>query len=429
MDRTHSDLIYYKLRTVQISPKDPSGSIPKRKRLNSLLPNFGTISYSEMLCVRDSEIVPGKPNTAIVVFALQHSVESILESSRRDKSGSFWKKESIKAHTLDKKSPVADFFLTTIVPKLGSESESAADEESSDASDAEIQSAHSDQDNSVSPAKRRRTQSWGTSDGATAARIARLEEDLNTARIDRDRAISQQVVSQMAYEKVMVQNSIFAARLAQEETEKRQLSIGIQEIQSHGSALLNEVNTLRGQLTAAEETLRQEQPYPEESSERIKALKKELEEASDREQKLLLQKSHLEQHKNAFETELNDSKEKLHKSSAEVEQLKVDLAFTHEQLNAIERSLESMEKKYSLTRRMYESTKAKLDMYKSRHENEQTTVQKLKDTLTPEVYRSLGAAYENLGAFLAITGLPPMDHEGYAEPKKESDRSSIVQSM
>ncbi|KDN35911.1 hypothetical protein RSAG8_11219, partial [Rhizoctonia solani AG-8 WAC10335] len=167
MSHTHSDLIYYKLRTVQISPRNSSGDLPKRQHLGSSLPNFGTTLYWKMLCIRDGEIVPGKPNTAIVVFALQCSVAKILESSRRGKHGSLWQTKSIKAHTLDKKGPISEFFSTQVVPELGTQSES--DEEPSDSDGAEIQSTHSDQEYSVPPAKRRRTESWGIYNGTTAA--------------------------------------------------------------------------------------------------------------------------------------------------------------------------------------------------------------------------------------------------------------------
>ncbi|KDN35910.1 hypothetical protein RSAG8_11218, partial [Rhizoctonia solani AG-8 WAC10335] len=219
----------------------------------------------------------------------------------------------------------------------------------------------------------------------------------------------------------MIHKITFDAALAQGEAEKRRLHIELEDALSHKSNLSNDVNALRGQLAAAEEKLRQARSCPDESGERVKALKQELEEAQDRAGKLLLQKSYLEQQKDAATTELNDAKEKLQKSMSEVELLKVDLASAKEQLKATQTSLESMEQKYSSTHRMYETIKTKLGMYKSRNENEQMTIQKLKDTLTPEVYKSLGATYETLGAFLSITGLPPIDEEGHLGPKKESD--------
>jgi hypothetical protein len=84
-------------------------------------------------------------------------------------------------------------------------------------------------------------------------------------------------------------------------------------------------------------------------------------------------------------------------------------------------SLDHKERKYSSARRKYESTKERLSVYKSRLENEQTLVKRLKETLTPDMYRSLGSTYATLGAFLSAVGLPQIKEENNQMPKEESD--------
>ncbi|KAH7340187.1 hypothetical protein B0J17DRAFT_650262 [Rhizoctonia solani] len=153
------------------------------------------------------------------------------------------------------------------------------------------------------------------------------------------------------------------------------------------------------------------------SEEHVKVIERELEETREREHKLRLQKSHLEVELGKANLGATQPDE----ANAEIHQLKSDLASAQEELGSTQRSLESLERKYSSTRRKYENCKEKLGTYKTRLENERTIVKKLQETLTPAAYKSLGATHETLGAFLSAMGLPPINDEGTAGPKEESD--------
>ncbi|CAE7178048.1 unnamed protein product [Rhizoctonia solani] len=260
-----------------------------------------------MLCISEGEIVMGKPNTAVIVYDLQHSVTKILESSRRDKRGTLWQRKSIMAHTIDKKGPVTEFFATQIVPELGSQSES--EEEISDVDETETQSTYSDAEGSTPPAKRRRTEDGGISTssfniylivlkdpypyfklGTTAshtwmqAQIVRLEEELNNAQNQCDRATLQLDEARRARDEATRHKDKIDAELARERAKNGQLHLELVGAHAYQLALMNDVNTLRGQLSAFEESARQVQPTVGES-ERVKALEQELEEAHDHAQK------------------------------------------------------------------------------------------------------------------------------------------------
>ncbi|CAE6457620.1 unnamed protein product [Rhizoctonia solani] len=460
MSRTRQDLGYYEQLAVQIVPRHPTRDLPTgiELRLRNSLPNFGIVWDFQILCVRQGTIVKGRPNLAIVVFSSQLAVTKILDSSERDKPGSLWQTNSIMAHTLEQTGPVAEYFSTQIVPRLSSLPRANGQPSSSQVPPrfTPSQPASSTPKDFVPPTIQcPRAEGWERAlDGITTgghtvpfkssqstgltlgspewmrARISQLEAELDTARAVRDMALSEQSVVRLAHQteqnarrEATAQKSAAEAELSRKGVEQGQLRVELNGVLTRESVLLKDNHTLRKLLAFAEGELklvRSSLDDSEKCMQRVKTLESQLEEVQNRAHKLQLQNARLEQQqKHANTTEL-DVKEKLKKSDSEVKHLRADLASTQEQLEAARASLESTEQKCSSARRMYENTKEKLGTYKERLESEETIVHKLKGTLTPEVYRSLGATYEALGGFLSVVGLPPLCEGGVA-PKKESD--------
>ncbi|KAL5635266.1 hypothetical protein ACGC1H_003083 [Rhizoctonia solani] len=448
MSRARRDMSYYEQLAVQIIPRNPTGDLPTaiEPRLRGSLPNFGTVWDFQVIRVREGTIITGRPNMAIVVFTSQLAVTKILESSYRDKTGSLWQTNSIVAHTLEKTGPVAEYFSTQIVPGLSSLPRSNGQSSSSQLSPRSTRSQptnSSPKDFVPSTIQRPRTEGHTTASGHTTpfrppqstsptlgspewmrARISQLEAELDTARAVRDMALSEQSVARLAHQteqnarrEATAQKSAAEAELSRKGVEQGQLRVELNGALTRESTLRKLLALTEGELKLVRSSLDES----EKCKQRIKTLELQLEEVRHGAHKLQLQNSHLEQQqKRANAAELDDAKEKLKKSDSEVKHLRADLASTQEQLEAARMSLESMEHKCSSAHQMYESAQEKLGTYKERLESEETIVHKLKGTLTPEVYRSLGATYEALGGFLSVVGLPPLC-EGNLEPKKESD--------
>lgn len=450
---------YYRERAVSIHPKVSSGVSPGFHYLRTFLADFGTICDLRKFSVKEGKSVNGPPNTAVVIFDSPIAVEKVLHSSTDDRDEqSFWRKYSITAHRLGKDGPLDQIYLTRILPRLTSKLNERASESVGAPTSGPKRLARSDLEDSGPQAKRPRTEGFRrTSDGTNehyshtsiahphrasgvtpespewmCARIAQLEAELDNAKAVRDMVVSEQDIiraahkaEQSARREAMSQKSAAEAALSRNEVEQERLRSDLGIALSHKSALSNDVDSLREQLATTDEKLKLAQSLLGEftnSSERVKTLESELEEARDQVHKLELQKSQLEQHGTIpASPEPNSQRLKIKELKSLVKQLKSDLASTEEQLTSTQKSLDSTERKYSSARRRYESAKAKVGTYKARLENEQTLVKKLKDTLTPEAYQSLGATHETLGAFLSAMGLPPASEDGSNQPKEESE--------
>ncbi|CAE6458223.1 unnamed protein product [Rhizoctonia solani] len=399
----------------------------------------------------------------MLIFDIPDTVKKTLNSSRRAKSKSLWTTYSIKARPLSKTGAIAKQFSTQLVPRLASQLGLHGQPSGSEtiASD-QGQSKHSTKKSNACPAKRPRTEDWGTvhhgafmlpcmqvlvdtivntrADSNTTlwspewmwARITQLEAELDETKAARDMALSEQDVvriarqaEQNARREAMAQKSAAEASLARKEAEYSRLRAELEEALSRESVLLSDVKMLRGDLAKAEEGLRTAQSSLDESqktSEQIKFLKQELEEARDRAHKLQLQKLYLEEQQSRSDAaEFEDAREKIQKLKAEVKRSNSELASTLEKLESTQRALEAKERKCSSTRGKYERIKEKLGAHKARLENERTLIGKLRDTLTPEAYRSLGATHETLGAFPSAMGSPLAVEEGNDTHKEESD--------
>ncbi|KDN35915.1 hypothetical protein RSAG8_11223, partial [Rhizoctonia solani AG-8 WAC10335] len=276
------------------------------------------------------------------------------------------------------------------------------------------------------PLKRPRVEDWETvPDGSTAtsshastskssrtpsaipdstewlrARITQLEAELSAARAARDMSISEQDVLRAAHEaeqrarrEAMLQKSAAEAALSQAEVEQGRLRAALEVALSVDSAQPNGMEALYGLGATADGGHS---------------------EALDR-----VQESH--QQMNLDPTALGDPQATTQRLKSEVEQLKSDLAATQERLGSTQRSLESMKQIHSSALEQHESTKGELETYKLRLEDEQTLMKNLKDKLIPEVYKSLGATHETLGAFLSAMGEPPASEPGDSILKEELD--------
>ncbi|CAE6508829.1 unnamed protein product [Rhizoctonia solani] len=451
MNQTYSyqDIRYYRIRAIQISSKDPRKSLPEYGIVRTLLENFGAV---------DGVQVSGPANTAIVVFVAQYAVDKALISSRSREGGTFWEAHSITAHGLQKTGDIGKIFLSNIVSSISHIRDKAMPNgKPFDHALPQVTKRHWKRSSleAMEPmAKRPRTENGENGSNSTVvtsdriatsepqtnpapqtpewmrARIAQLEAELDSAKAARDMATSEHEVIRMANQaeqiarrEAMAQKSAAESALSRKEVEQDRLRTEHESATSQLSALLRDVEILRGQLETAENKLNLAQLSSNEfakSSDRVKALEAELGEAQDRAQKLQLYKSRMEeQNTNPDNTGLDDMRGKNKLLKSEIKQLKSDLASALEQLQSTQRSLESRVLKCSSARAKYERTKEKLGVYKARLENERIIMEKLKETLTPEVYKSLGVMHETLGAFLSAMGSPSVGDEGNTEPKEE----------
>ncbi|CAE6524772.1 unnamed protein product [Rhizoctonia solani] len=445
---------YYKSRAVIIYCK---GAVSRG--LQRLLKDFGTIYDYRTFRIQNGTSVPGPPNTVIAIFNSPNPVNMVLDASKANTDGSFWKSHSITAHPLDGNNKRIDnFFLEKVFPRLTSKSTGEPRGTNGPPRPDKRKALRLDFEDSRCPAKRPRieTQERTVRDAAATnnsvpihnsprtssrtpdspewmrARITRLESELDSVKAARDMAVSEQEVLRTAHQteqrarrEVLSQKSALEAALSRKEAEQYRFHSDIEALFAQKTALCDDVDKLRERLAAAEDRLILAQPSSEHCMQcdvRTKTLEVELETARDQAHKLQLQKSRLEECEvNPSAHELEDARGRIKKLKSKIKELKTDLAQTHEQLGSAQQSLESMERKRSSSRRKYESTKAKLGTYKARLENEQNLLMKLRDTLTPAAYHSLGATHETLGAFLSAMGLPPVSEEENAGPKEESD--------
>ncbi|KAG8732429.1 hypothetical protein FRC11_013718 [Ceratobasidium sp. 423] len=237
------DLIYYKQCTVQISAKDLSGVLPQEQSLRASLASFGDLWHFQLFCTRDQGDSSGQPNTAIIVFRNRASVKNTLDSSRNELGESFWRTDSVKAHTLKKTGALYEAFLMQIVPTLRQESR-------------ESQAGPPGLEDSGPPLKRPRSEDWGTTPNGSIPnsnhvstlkssqtssatlestewmrmRITQLEAELDAAKASRDISISEQDIIRVAYEaeqqarrEVMLQKCAAEAALSRGEVEQDRL--------------------------------------------------------------------------------------------------------------------------------------------------------------------------------------------------------------
>ncbi|CAE6537751.1 unnamed protein product [Rhizoctonia solani] len=473
MPYTHTqDMEYYKGRAIRIRSKELSGVLPGTQDLLSFLKNFGIILDLRVFCLKNGVQNVEPPNNAIVIFKSRAPVPQLLNSSQNETDECFWRTYSTTARPIfwskETTGAVSRLFSEMVDKLVGLRSKvwpldsgytSLPDNSQLHTDKSQIPALTRPNSGDIGPpAKRSRTE-CRTGDGAVDSatylvttpnssrtssdtpespewmrrQISRLEAELDTARAACDLAISEQDVIRKAYQaeqnarrEATAQKSAAEAAVSRKEVEQGRLRAELEAALFQKSALMDDVELLHGRLTATEERLKIVQSSSNESArsdERFSSLKLELEEAQDRAHKLQLQKSRLEAQQGikSETTELDDARAKIKQLKSEVKRFKSDFASIQGRLESTQKSLETKERKCSSTRRRYESTKVKLGIYKARLENEQILMQKLKDTLTPEAYRSLGATHETLGAFLSAIGLPPANKEGSPGPKEESD--------
>ncbi|CAE6537746.1 unnamed protein product [Rhizoctonia solani] len=454
------DPVYYVQRTVQITPKSPSEVLPQEQTLCSWLRSFGDIWHFRPFCIEENGAVVSSysPNTAIVVFHSPVAARYTLDSSRNETNVSFWRTKLLRAQTLGKTGNLYQAFLVEIVPKLRQELKDQHPGLSGPSHFPKTQLRTSGLDDYEPPLKRPRIEdSETTPDGGNGtsnqvstsksfetpstipntiewayARIAQLEAELDTTKAARDMAVSEQEVIRTAHQterrarrEAMTQKSAAEAALSRREIGQDRLLSDLEAALAQKSALSTDLDGLRKRFAAAEDKLRLVQSSFDEIENchgRIKSLELELGTAQDLVHKLQLQNSQLEQHKtNPDTTELDGARARIKELKSKTKQSKTNLNSTQEQLVSTQKSLESMERKYSSARRRYESAKSKLGTYKGRLEDERILTKKLRDTLTPAAYQSLGAMHETLGALLSAMGHPSARERGEIRPKEESD--------
>ncbi|CAE6455886.1 unnamed protein product [Rhizoctonia solani] len=428
------DLIYYKQRTVQISSKEPSGALPGEHSLRSSLASFGDIWHFQSFCTREQGDASGSPDTAIVVFSHQAAVKNTLGSSRNESTGSFWRTDSVKAHTLKKTGPVYEAFLTEIIPRLRQESHVPPS-----GSDASLYLSES-KPSTLSleggpPLKRPRAEDWGVTPHGSAAphncastsrssrtpsaipdstewmraRIAHLEAELGAARAARDMSISEQDVLRVAYEaeqrarrEAMSQKSAAQVALSQAEVEQDRLRAALGAKLSIERAQSIDTEGLYG----TDYDVKPSQPQTDYD---VKPSQPQSEETQGRVHNTHLEEFHTEERQKmqSDTNELDEAKITIRRLHSDFQKLKFELASTQGQLESTQCSLDSVTRKHSSTLEEYKGAKEELETYKLKLENEQMLMKKLKDKLIPEVHKSLGATNETLKAFLSTMEQPP----------------------
>ncbi|KAH7342160.1 hypothetical protein B0J17DRAFT_290284 [Rhizoctonia solani] len=245
------------------------------------------------------------------------------------------------------------------------------------------------------------------------ARISQLEAELDSARASRDKAISKKGIIRVA--------SQAAQRVSRESvTEKIALdaALSLGKVKHDQLRAELEATLLYGPSTREDEG-KQKMAHScacqhAGHNERVAALKRELKENQDRHTR--------DQEKAQLNaTELNEAKSTIQQLKYEFKRSQSDLSFTQEQLESTKQLLESTEQNYVSILEEHERTKEKLETYKTWLENEQTLMQKLEDTLIPEVYKSLGATQATLGAFLSAMGLLQAKEQGDIGPQQGLD--------
>lgn len=445
----------YQRCTVHIRTKYPEDHLPAQQHLRSFLRDFGAIAALCEWRWEHNKNTPGQPNNALVRFESPDTVDRILSDYSNLAPDSFWVTQSLSAQT-----PRPSYFQlfywelcpnkTNGAPRSSTRQPWSERQSPGPSSRRPPPSSTDDRPppkrprNDPPPPEPTPSGSRASSNDGSAlhratrvkfsrtpsatpestewmrGRIAQLETELEAARAARDMAISEQNVALVAHEaekqarrEALAQKSAAEAAQARVEAEQARLLAGLGNAQPS-----KVVETLRIQLAAVEEKLKEAQDSLAESTkadERIKALEAQLEEAQDQSHKLQIQKSEL---KLLLEEARSEAAQP--DKSAEVERLEAELGSAQEKLESTQKSLEAMQRKYSMKQGKYEATREKLGRYKARLQSENAIIKKLQETLTPAAYNSLGATHQTLGAFLSAMGLPPIgDQEPKEEPKDE----------
>ncbi|KEP49750.1 hypothetical protein V565_093810 [Rhizoctonia solani 123E] len=453
MTPTQQDMEYYKGRVILICSKEAPGALPGKWTLISFLRGFGIIHDLRMFYVRDGVGCAGSPNTAIVIFKSRNPIPQVLDSSKNESKQCFWQIYSVTTHALLWSKGVPDAIsrhfseMVENLVRLRSNVQSSGFDDASPPlthqpsimqGPSALAEARPGSENIEPPAKRLKVEcpsvaSSGsnadssvanivtsdhhepgpsqTASGTSASpewtirRIAQLEAELHTMRAERDMAISEQDVARMA-------NQAEQSARRQAMTEKSTAEAALSRGQVEQSRLRAELETALAQKASVGERitnsvipkLAQSPNGSERSAERIRGLEQELEETEDRAHKLHLRILHMEEQQKPGTIKLDNAK-------AKIKRLKSELNSTQEQLDSAQKLLESKEHKY---RQRYKSTKEKLRACEARLNDEQMLMERLKDTLTPEAYQSLGHMHKTLGAFLSTMELPAEGEGGIA---------------
>ncbi|CAE7077707.1 unnamed protein product [Rhizoctonia solani] len=431
MIHTQQDIDYYKFRVILICSKKPPGVLPGKRNLFSFLQNFGIMHDLQTFYVREEVEYTGPPNTAIVIFKSRSPIPQLLDSSRNETKGSFWNIHSLTTRLLPCSSKPTDIIsrhFTEMVERLvrlrsnvqpsGSNNPSLSSLSHSSTEQSLVPAVASLDSREIGPpAKRFKTEdAWnryiatdivapvsGPSSRAhndapaspewMIRRIAQLQTELENVRAAHDMAISEQDVIQTARRaeqnvrrEIMAQKSAVEALLSRGQIEQKRLCTELETALAQRTALSDEVDDLRGQLTTKERTLKQARSSLK-SSKRINDLETELGEAT---------------------IKLDDAKTKIGQLKSTAKQLKSDLRSTQKQLESTQESLESTQNSLESRILKYKSTKPELSACKTELKSEQKVISKLKDTLTPEAYKSLGQTHKILGVCLSTMGFSPV---------------------
>jgi chromosome segregation ATPase len=254
--------------------------------------------------------------------------------------------------------------------------------------------------------------------------MSRVEQDL--MRRDHEAELERVRFSMMAQQRDADET------LSRKTAECDGLSLGLGDVLARELTLRNQMEALRHRLAISDENLmlaRSSLNGFADLGAKMKSIEVELEGARGRAYKLQVQNTQLEQKMNSDTREFDKANSNAKILESKINQLEADLASSREQLHSTEqllvsaqRSLELTEGRCSSTHQQYESTKEKLDVCNKTLENERAIMQNLKDTLTLDVYRSLGATYQSMGAFLSAVGQPQIsDNDGGTALKRESD--------
>ncbi|CAE6502326.1 unnamed protein product [Rhizoctonia solani] len=416
---------YFKRRTVQVTSNDSTRGLPSDDSLRSSLASCGDIWHFQSF----SSTGKKQPQTAIVVFYDPVVASRTMTYSHNRAAGSFWQKDSVTARGLKHGQPY-EIFWTEIVPRLLQESQ---DPSSRPNKPPRPSTGPSNSANYGPSLKRPRTEDSGTTPGGSSntsnhastsnpsqtpghapapterllARISQLTAELNSTRAARDRTIFERdsirtayTAEQRRHRETLYQKEAVEVALSQEKAERARI------LTKFGSVLVYGPNPTG--LDGKQKTIRLCSDECDKSSERIKTLQREMSEAQVR---------HLGEQDTARKhatKQLDDARVTIQQLKSDLKQSNLILLSTQQRLKFTQKSMESMEQARASTVKDYEETKEELELYKGRLENEQMLVLKLKDTLIPAVYRSLGTTQESLNAVLSAIEIPRTSELGDA---------------
>ncbi|CAE6474515.1 unnamed protein product [Rhizoctonia solani] len=394
------DSDYFKRRTVQISLNESTRGLPSDDSLRSSLASCGDIWYFQSFSSKGKGGVI-KQHTAIVVFYDLAAASRTMSCSHTRQAGSFWQKDSVKAHGLKHGQPY-EIFWTEIVQRLWQESQ---DPSSRSNNPPQSSTGPSNSANYGPSLKRPRTEDSGTTPGGSSntsnhastsnpsqtpghapapterllARISQLTAELNSTRAARDRTIFERdsirtayTAEQRRHRETLYQKEAVEVALSQEKAERARI------LTKFGSVLVYGPNPTG--LDGKQKTIRLCSDECDKSSERIKTLQREMSEAQVR---------HLGEQDTARKhatKQLDDARVTIQQLKSDLKQSNLILLSTQQRLKFTQKSMESMEQARASTVKDYEETKEELELYKGRLENEQMLVLKLKDTLIPAKY-------------------------------------------